>query len=126
MEKDVCNCAKSNDTQGQGQIPGPGASESAKETAAVEETDGLPGVVRELGEYPPGTLITEGGLAKLLHRHPVSIRRAVLRGELPPGCRMLNATCWTVGAILAHIEARLAEARKAREAMLKKISALST
>jgi hypothetical protein len=40
--------------------------------------------VEELGEMPPDTIITEEGLAKLFCRHPVSIRRAVERPELPP------------------------------------------
>jgi hypothetical protein len=92
----------------------------------AESAAGLPGIVRELGDLGAGAVITESALAKMLHRHPVSVRRAVRRGELPPGCRMFNATCWTVGSILSHIEGRLAEARKAREAMLKKISQISS
>ena len=124
MEDHVCNCAKA--TQGQGQSPGPGAGVSGKETVVVEETgDGLPGVVRELGDYPPGALITEGGLAKLLHRHPVSVKRAVQRGELPPPTRLLGKPVWTVGAILRHVEDRLERAAKESERTAQKISALA-
>jgi len=41
-------------------------------------------IVQALGEMPPDTIVTEDGLAKLFCRHPVSIRRAAERGELPP------------------------------------------
>ena len=80
------------------------------------------GVIRELGDWGLGTIISEAGLAKLLHRHPVSIKRAVLRGELPPPCRWFGQNTWTLRAILDHLEARLAVAQKARDTMHKKIS----
>ena len=80
------------------------------------------GVIRELGEWGPGAVISEAGLAKLLHRHPVSIKRAVVRGELPAPVRWFCQNVWTLKSILDHLEGRLAVARKARESMLKKIS----
>jgi hypothetical protein len=86
---------------------------------------GLPGIVRELGELGSGAVITESGLAKLMRRHPVSIKRAVERGELPPPIRLLGGPAWTVGVIVRHLEARLEQAAKEAERIARKISQLS-
>jgi hypothetical protein len=80
-------------------------------------------IVPELGALGAGAIVTEAGLAKLLHRHPTSIKRAVDRGELPEPCRMLGAPCWTVGVIVRHIEARLAEAAREAEQTARRIAA---
>ena len=87
-------------------------------------TETLPGVVKELGELGAGAIITENGLARLLDRHPTSIKRAVSRGELPPSTRLLGGPVWTAGAIIAHIEKRLEAAAKEGERTAKKISEL--
>ena len=83
------------------------------------------GIVSRLGELPPGAIIEENALAKLFNRHPASIKRAVSRGELPPSTRLLGKPCWTAGAILAHIERRLDEARKEAERDAARIAELS-
>lgn len=83
--------------------------------AAPSELDDLPGVWRELGDLPPGAIITEQGLARVFRRSQATIKRAVRRGELPPSTRLLGVPAWTVGAILRHIEVRLeAEQRDAK------------
>ena len=82
------------------------------------------GVIRELGDWGGGTIITETGLAKLLHRHPTSIKRAVLRGELPPPARWFGQNTWTLRSLLDHLEGLLCAARKAREAMQRRAQAL--
>ena len=123
MEKDVCNCAKSNDTQGQGQIPGPGASESAKETAVVEDTGGdMPGVIGALARLPGNAIISLDGLAKVLGRCTMTVRRGIRRGELPPPVRVAGKASWTVNSILQHITGRLEQAQRDRERMLRKTS----
>jgi hypothetical protein len=48
------------------------------------------GIIRELGELPPGTIITEKALGRVLNRHLVSIKRAIERGELPPSIRLFG------------------------------------
>ena len=68
------------------------------------------GLAPALGRLGGGTLVSEKGLATLLGCHPVTIRRAVRRGELPPAVKVLGKPTWTVGAIVRHVEARLAKA----------------
>lgn len=58
----------------------------------------VPGVVPELGELGEGAVITEAGLARMLKRHQVTLKRAVQRGELPPPVRLLGGPVWTAGA----------------------------
>ena len=86
----------------------------------------LPGVIALLGELGPGAIITEEGMARLFSRHPVSIKRAVERGELPPACRLFGGNAWTVGAIIHHIEKRLEEAAKEMATINQKIARLSS
>jgi len=50
----------------------------------------------------PGTILSEHMLAKAFKRHPLSIRRAVERGELPPPFRLFGKPAWMVESILAH------------------------
>lgn len=85
-----------------------------KQRATQSRTDkhSLPGIVAILGELGPGALVTEKGLAGLLGCHPVSVGRAVKRGELPVPVKMFGKRTWTVGAIVRHIEERLAKAAK--------------
>lgn len=83
-------------------------------TAGIASPPSSDGICAELGALPPGALITEGALAKMLRRSAKSIKRAVNRGELPPPVRILGEPRWTVGAIVRHVENRLESA--AREA----------
>ena len=95
------------------------------DSKAEENVVELPGVVAELGELKEGAVIFEEGLAHLFGRHPVSVKRAVERGELPPPTRLLGRSAWTVGAILRHLEGRQEQATKERERIEKKIAQLS-
>jgi hypothetical protein len=70
----------------------------------------------ELGGLNDGTLIFESGLARILKKHPISVKRAVERGELPPPTRLMGKPVWTAGSIRRHIEERLeSEARYRRQ-----------
>lgn len=89
------------------------------------DSTGLPGIIAILGELGPGAIITEAGMARLFDRHPVSIKRAAQRGELPPPCRLLGGNVWTVGALVRHIEKRLEQAAKEAERMAQKLARLS-
>lgn len=75
----------------------------------------LPGIIAVLGELKPGTVITEEGMAHLFHRHVVSVKRAVQRGELPPPCTLFGSRVWVVDVILTHIRKRLEQAAKEAE-----------
>ena len=82
------------------------------------------GIIREIGDLPPGALVSEECLARIFGRHPISIKRAVERGELPPPTRLFGNSVWTAKAILCHIEGRLAIAKKEAEQNRKKIQEL--
>jgi hypothetical protein len=82
------------------------------------------GVIRKLGDLPPDAIISEDGLAKLLGRHRVSIRRAVKRGELPPSVRQFGKSVWTIEALRDHMNKRLEAARKEAERSQQRISRL--
>jgi hypothetical protein len=84
------------------------------------------GIIRELGDIPAGTVISEQGLAKIFDRHKVSIKRAVERGELPPSIRLFGEPIWTVRAIQEHLAKRLDQARKDAEQLQKKFNQFST
>ena len=81
-------------------------------------------IVSELGELGDGAIISESALAKLLNRHPVSIKRAVLRGELPHPIRLLGQSVWTIGSIVKYLEKRLEAAANDAERQRKKIEQL--
>lgn len=65
-------------------------------------------VIRDLETLGPGVIVTDKALARIFNRSTASIKRAVERGELPPSTKLLGSQRWTVGAILVHIEERLA------------------
>lgn len=90
------------------------------------EVGDLPGIIRVLSDSNPADIITEKALAHLFQRHPVSIKRAVRRGELPPPCRLFGGNAWTVGVIISHIEKRLEEAAKEMAYTNQKIARLSS
>jgi len=79
----------------------------------AEETPG--GIVEALGELSPGAILAEEQVARIFGRHPVSVKRAVKRGELPPPTRLFGKPVWTAGAILAHLDARLEAAKREAE-----------
>lgn len=97
-------------------------SEWLKNQGASTESSG---VVRDLGDLPPGAIVTEEGLARIFRRHHVSIKRAVQRGELPPSVRLFGVPVWTVDAIRQHLRQRLEKALKENEQMARKSVKLS-
>ena len=97
-------------------IPGVAeAGEEAPEESPWGAGNNIPGIVAELGELKDGAVVFEEALARMFDRHPVSIQRAVQRGELPPPTRLLGRNAWTVGAILRHLEGRQEQAAKEKE-----------
>ena len=65
-----------------------------------------------LAELPKDAIISEQQFAQLFQRHITSVKRAIQRGELPPSVPLFNEQVWTVGVILAHLNARLEAERK--------------
>jgi len=70
------------------------------------------GAFVELARLPEGAVVTMGELARLFGKHPVSIKRAVDRGELPEPVRLMGKSIWTVRILLEFIEQRLRSAGK--------------
>lgn len=95
---------------------------SDADQADTEEPVGL--CVDELARLPAGTILDERRLSEIFDRHPATIRRAVGRGEFPAPIRMFGRSCWTAGAILDHIAARLDEAQKEAEREARRLAAL--
>jgi hypothetical protein len=91
----------------------------------IEGQESLPGVIAQLGELKPSAVITEEGIANLFHRHVTSVKRAVDRSELPPPMRLFGSNAWTAGVLVAHFEARQAEAAKESDRMASRIAHLS-
>ena len=83
------------------------------------------GIIKELGDLPPDTILSEEALSKIFSRHRVSIKRAVERGELPPSIRLFGEPVWTVQALREHMNKRLETARKEAEQLQRRISQMS-
>jgi len=99
--------------------------ERSEEDTVETETGLSSGICAELGDLEEGALITETGLATMFGKHPVSIKRAVERGELPPPTRLMGKQVWTVGSIRHHIEARLESEAMARQRLMQKVASMS-
>lgn len=93
--------------------PGPGPGVAGPEVQATAETEPR-GVLDALARLPDKALVTENGLADLLHMNKRTIRRMVSRHELPPPVRFAGHSTWLAGGVISHFQAR-AE-RAAREA----------
>jgi hypothetical protein len=98
-------------------------SNEGKPTGTQEAMNG--GIIRELGELPPATVLSEEALAKIFNRHRVSIQRAVERGELPPSIRLFGEPVWTVQALRDHMNSRLEAAKKEADRLQRRISQFS-
>lgn len=72
------------------------------------------------------SIVTEKGLADLLHKHVVSIKRAVRRGELPRPVKLFGQNCWTAQALRDHLAKRLEQARREAERTERRISSLAS
>lgn len=79
-------------------------------------------IIALLGSLQDGAIITEAGLAKLFGRHPVSIKRAVDRGELPPPIHLLKRPVFSVGGIRHHLNERFQEAIKEQKRIQKMVN----
>jgi hypothetical protein len=101
-------------------------NESGEDLKCKQESDEtFAGIVAELGSLPEYTVLYENAVAQMFHRHKVSVKRAVERGELPPGVKMFGEQAWTVKVIREHITQRLEKAAKDTEKLNQRISKLS-
>src|SRR5512145_3347699 len=79
----------------------------------AQEADPGLDLMTTLAVLPKDAIISEQQFAQLFRRHITSVKRAIQRGELPPSVPLLNEQVWTVGVILAHLNARLEAERAA-------------
>jgi hypothetical protein len=84
-----------------------------QEDHTIPEKKGRDPIQVDFGALPDGTIISEANLADLFGKHPVSVKRAVERGELPPPTKLMGKPVWTAGSFRRHIEDQLE--RKAKE-----------
>lgn len=84
------------------------------------------GIIEQLAAMSPDAIIDETALAGIFGRHPVSIKRAIRRGELPPGVRLFGKPSWTVRALLDHLNQRLEAAKKDADRLRRRISTLES
>ncbi|NLH41514.1 MAG: hypothetical protein GX448_06705 [Planctomycetes bacterium] len=84
------------------------------------------GINEQLGSLALDTIISEKGLADMLGKHRVSVKRAVRRGELPPPVRLFGEPVWTAQALREHLAKRLEQARREVERTERRISSLAS
>ena len=84
------------------------------------------GLLRLFGNLPDKMVITENILSKIFERNPITIKRAVSRGELPPSVKILGEQSWIVGNIREHLAKRMDEAKRKQVALYERIASLSS
>jgi len=57
-------------------------------------------------------IVSEQDLAQIFGKHPESIKRAIVRGELPEPVQLFKRRVWTAGAIREHLQERLRQAQE--------------
>lgn len=76
-------------------------------------------IIEEIGALPPGALVYEPALEKMLGMGMRAIDRAIERGQLPPGVKVGAKRLWTAGSIVKWIDARIERAAKENERVTK-------
>ena len=74
------------------------------------ENEGL--LIEELSTLPEKAILDESLLAKILRVTPRTIRRMVVRGELPVSIPLAGRSVWVVGQVLEYIENSAHNAQK--------------
>jgi hypothetical protein len=90
----------------------------------VETAGPRGGVCAALGALPEGAIISEDGLAGMMGKCRMSIRRAVKRGELPQPARLMGKRIWTAGTIIRHMESALERAKQEGQRRERRLSQL--
>lgn len=101
------------------------SGEAGKGEEKVSERSKEGWLLTELAALPPGAMVDEQRLARLLGVTDRTVRRMVRRGELPPPVRLGGRAVWLAGRVLAHVERRAEEAARRAEKEARRIAALS-
>ncbi len=102
-----------------------GVTMNEANSSITQPAEGKMGVILALADLPADAVVTEQALAAMLHKHLISIKRAVKRGELPVPVRLFGERVWTVQALREHTNRRLEQAKRDRERQDRRISQLS-
>lgn len=80
-----------------------------------------PDIWRELGDLPEGAIVNEQAMARIFGKCRMSVKRAVSKNQLPRPVKMFDSLVWTAGAVLKHLEGRLAAEQKDAEKLRRKV-----
>lgn len=81
------------------------------------------GIVTGLAELPREAILDEPALAKIFGVAPRTIKRMVVRHELPPPILLASKRCWKVGAILDWISASIKRTEKDAQRQVRRLNA---
>ena len=81
--------------------------------------------ITSLATLPDRTLLDEGALAVALNLSKRTVRRMVVRHELPRPFRFGGKSTWLSGKVLEHIEVRAAREARESDRAARKLEAIS-
>ena len=82
------------------------------------------GIIAGLADLSPKTLLNEHAMASIFAVSQRTIRRMVVRFELPPPVALAGRSTWVAERVLDHIEARAEKAARKAEQESRRIEAL--
>ena len=78
-----------------------------------DEGAGTLGIITELANLPPGTILTLHGMAQIFGKSANTIMRAVGEGRLPKPFRIFSENCWRAGDVDGFLQRRMQDAQDA-------------
>ena len=93
-----------------------------KNLTATKFIDNGAGIISALAEFPKETLLDESAMGHAFNVCARTIRRMVVRYELPPPIPVAGKSMWIAGRVLAWLEAN---AERAEKDVMRKIERLS-
>ena len=92
-------------------------------TLPVSQGPGI--LIDTLARLPEKTILDEARLAHILQVSARTVRRMVMRFELPPSTKLAGRSVWMAGNVLAHIEAGMQRSERDAERYARRIRDLS-
>ena len=100
-----------------------GSAEPKNLAADLPAPDGL--LIDQLTRLPEKAILDAARLAGILRVTARTVRRMVLRHELPAPIRLAGRSVWFAGKVLAHIEAAVERAEREAERQFRRTQQLS-
>jgi len=82
-------------------------------------------LIDQLARLPEKAILDAARLAGILRVTARTVRRMVLRNELPAPIRLAGRSVWLAGRVLAHIEAAVERAERETERQFRRTQQLS-